>query len=161
MSGRGLVVTAAATAVLVSVAAWLWTRRGRRSYAQVAPQRLVLIASGWNGFGQLGLGHSEYQTSAVHVDGPLVGQQLRAVAAGGLHYAGFGVVLTAEGRAWAFGANAKGQLGCEDLQPRLSPVLVPCSLANKIRSVACGTQHTVFITADGVALSVGVWGWGD
>jgi alpha-tubulin suppressor-like RCC1 family protein len=80
--------------------------------------------------------------------GPLTDKRVCMVACGGPYT----VLATDDEQVWAFGANARGQLGLgeqsdESMVPRkLSP---PKDLLSwKVELIACGYAHTVFLTDD-------------
>jgi alpha-tubulin suppressor-like RCC1 family protein len=73
------------------------------------------------------------------------------VAAGGSH----SLALDAEGRGWAWGANATGQLGDGATADRLVPFRLPAFGASPVGSLAAGKSHSLAVTEDGR-----VWAWG-
>lgn len=78
--------------------------------------------------------------------GPLTDKRVSMVACGGPYT----VLATDDEEVWAFGANARGQLGLgemseESMQPRKLPP--PKGLLSwKVELIACGYAHTVFLT---------------
>ena len=73
--------------------------------------------------------------------------------ASGLHHT---IIRTAAGAVYAFGSNSHGQLGQCDLVPRGSPVLVPIGAQYTAASIACGSNHSVILTASGEVLTFGL-----
>lgn len=73
--------------------------------------------------------------------------------ASGLHHT---LIRTAAGAVYAFGSNSHGQLGQCDLVPRGSPVLVPIGAKYSSASIACGSNHSVILTASGEVLTFGL-----
>ena len=78
--------------------------------------------------------------------GPLTDKRVSMVACGGPYT----VLATDDEEVWAFGANARGQLGLgeqseESMKPRKLPP--PKGLLSwKVELIACGYAHTVFLT---------------
>ena len=82
-------------------------------------------------------------------------QRCVQVACGAAHT----LVLTAEGRVYAFGLNATGQLGdggCSK-QPCPTPLLARCPAGVCVVQVCCGEEFSCAVTADGRLLT---WGFG-
>jgi alpha-tubulin suppressor-like RCC1 family protein len=106
---------------------------------------------GYNGFGQLGNNNTNSQPNPFPVshDNGFVVAGAIGVAAGTLHT----VILRTDGRVFATGFNASGQLGDGTNTDRLRAVAVP-SLAN-ITAVAAGGQFSLALRNDGT-----VWSWG-
>src|SRR5207249_3795971 len=73
-----------------------------------------------------------------------------AIAAGGTH----SLALKGDGTAWAWGANADGELGDGTNTQRLVPVQV--SGLTGVAAVAGGGTHSLALKGDGTA-----WAWGD
>jgi len=78
-----------------------------------------------------------------------------AVAAGGFHT----LVLSSNGTAWAWGANAAGQLGLGDNDVRTTPTLIESdfeyNVFEDIDSVAAGLFHIIARKTNGT-----IWAWG-
>ncbi len=115
-----------------------------------------LFAWGRNNLGQLGVGHTNDILVPVSVDlsGALAGEVPAFIAAGDDH----SLVVTNEGRVYAWGLNDRGQLGDGTQTNRLSPVEVPLTgaLAGKTISKAwAGSTHTFVQATDGT-----LFGWG-
>jgi len=121
---------------------------------------LVLTAAGlvWScGEGVYGkLGHGNAAThlvltlvAAERLEGALIVM----VAAGADH----NVALEAEGRVWTWGWGFFGQLGHNDRQNRLVPILVAGEALGGAATilVAAGSRHTVAVMIDGA-----LWAWG-
>lgn len=106
---------------------------------------------GSNGYGQLGTNPSStsYTGTPVKVGG--FGGQVTAVAAGGSH----SMALTAGGLVWAWGNNASGQLGFNNITTlRYRPTQV-AGLPTAAK-IAAGAGYSIAIDAAGT-----VWAWGD
>jgi|GEM_PF-2944596 len=102
-------------------------------------------ATGYNEYGQLGLGDNENRnkwtrTGAYHVD---------AIACGIDH----SLLLSSGKGVWATGANSFGQLGLGDRQIRNKWLRTGIYNIDKI---ACGGSHSLALSSDGI-----IWGTGD
>lgn len=71
-----------------------------------------------------------------------------AVAAG----KAYSLALRGDGSLWAWGANARGQLGLNDVQGRNQPVKLP---GNDWSAVSAGLEHALALKSDG-----SLWAWG-
>lgn len=65
------------------------------------------------------------------------------------------VIITAEGKVYSWGRNDTGQLGHGDTVRRDIPTLIDSLSDFNIVRAACGKGHTLFLTDQGVAYSVG------
>ena len=113
-----------------------------------------LWAWGYNGYGQLGNGSTTNRSNPVQVDlTPLNGSKIVAIAVGANH----SLVLDDQGRLWAWGTNAYGQLGDDTTTNRPSPVQVNLAPLNgsKIVAVAAGGAHSLALDDQGR-----LWAWG-
>jgi alpha-tubulin suppressor-like RCC1 family protein len=75
-----------------------------------------------------------------------------AVMAGGW---GHTAVLEADGTLWSWGKNSYGELGGGGTADRLAPMQLRIPAADRLSAVACGSDRTLVVTADG-----SVWSWG-
>lgn len=66
------------------------------------------------------------------------------------------LILTAIGRIYSMGTGSRGELGHGTLECEQQPRLVESLSVVKVIQVACGSWHSVALTADG---DVYVWGW--
>ncbi|EPY27264.1 regulator of chromosome condensation [Strigomonas culicis] len=71
--------------------------------------------------------------------------------AGPWHFA----AVTKEGRVYTWGLGNNGRLGHGDEADQIPPTLVEALREKKVIEVACGSFHTVFVTADGEAYACG------
>ena len=70
--------------------------------------------------------------------------------------------VTADGSVFAFGFNHFGELGVGDTENRRVPTLLRGELENKsVLQVAAGSDHTMFVTADGLVFACGDNGNGE
>ena len=116
--------------------------------------KFVLLADGgvlgWgaNDKGQLGVGSQQAVSSAPQSLRNL--PPVQALTAGVEHV----LALTRDGKVFAWGRNAEGQLGLGDNANRFSPIEIP-GLSNVI-AIAAGFNFSMALTADGT-----VWAWGE
>lgn len=122
-----------------SVAAGQWN-----SYA--IDHQGTLLAWGWNGYGQLGLGHNHTQRTPAPVPGITGATQ---VAAGGLT-AG---ALLDDGSVWAWGSASGGSLG-NGIVPELTFRPVDPGLSD-IVSIGAGYDGSAFVTQSGRVWATG------
>ena len=108
----------------------------------------TVLGWGGNDRGTPGAGKPEsaYITPQLLPNLPVV----KALAAGSDHL----LALTNDGRVYAWGFNANGQLGLGDNTDRFEPVEIT-SLGSGIAGIAAGGTHSVALKADGT-----VWAWG-
>jgi ELWxxDGT repeat protein len=111
-----------------------------------------VYAWGSGGLGQLGDGGATISNVPVAVDrtGPLAGQTVSAIAAGGHH----SLAATSTGDLVSWGLNHSLQLGIPGGGIELIPVAVPLGGA-KVTKLAAGSLHSVALTNDGKVIS---WG---
>lgn len=161
VDANGLVSAVAAGQAVISVST---TDGGHSAMAQVVveapkpptakPAIVPAIAAGWDhtillsskGKVLLVAGGE----SSVIPAGTLPIDDVKNVAAGRLH----GLALKRDGTVWAWGDNAKGQLGDGSKTSRSTPVQVK-GLSNVV-AIAGGERFSYALKADGT-----VWGWGD
>ena len=112
----------------------------------------TLVASGYNGDGELGDGNATNtsQTSPVAV---LNLTNVVQVTAGYYHSA----ALLADGTVWSWGANNQGQIG-NDTTTTAGCQCIPTATQSSISGVMqidAGSRHTLALKSDGT-----VWAWG-
>jgi alpha-tubulin suppressor-like RCC1 family protein len=117
----------------------------------------LLYGTGLNTSGQLGLDDNiDYYTfQSITIPG---GRLVKAVACGANHT----VVLTTDNLLYGTGLNTSGQLGLGTNDPNLGPDLTNRNTFQEItipgktiKEVACGANHTVFLTTDNLLYGVG------
>jgi len=114
-------------------------------------------AWGNNGYGQLGDGTTTQRNTPVQVlglNGVGVLTDIIAVAAGSNH----SLALASNGRIYAWGYNAYGQLGDNTTTNRSTPVQVKAASNNPVTSmaaIAAGSNHSLALMAEGL-----VYAWG-
>ena len=104
-----------------------------------------LYAMGGNSSGQLGDGTgapNSYRATPVHVASNVV-----AVAAG----AGHSLYVTKDGKLYAMGANAHGELG----DGTTTNLYLPKPIAYDVIAVAGGYDHSLYVTTDGHLCAMG------
>ncbi|MCL2478242.1 MAG: hypothetical protein FWF22_01980 [Treponema sp.] len=102
----------------------------------------TLWATGYNHYGELGLGNNENVAGFTQVPGA-GSQDVKAVAAGARHT----VILKNDGSVWVSGYNFNGQLGLGD-QNDVSSFTRVADLGS-VAAVAAGNYHTVVLKDDG------------
>ena len=112
-----------------------------------------LWASGYNYYGELGLGNRDMLNSFTKIDS--AGQNVKAVAAGIRHT----VILKENGTLWAAGYNFNGQLGLGDTGDRSTFTEVR-GAGSDIAAVGAGNYHTVILKNDGTVWTAGSNFWG-
>lgn len=106
---------------------------------------------GFNGQGQLGIGHTQDQPSPTHVNA--IDAPVKSIAVGRMHT----LALDVEGRLWAWGGNSYGQLGDNGSSHRLSPYQVDLSAlgGEPIEVIATGRYYSMILDGAGR-----LWAWG-
>jgi alpha-tubulin suppressor-like RCC1 family protein len=109
---------------------------------------------GGNGFGQLGNGNTQHQTTRVPVSGD---RRWKTISAGGnnvgaTHTCG----VTTAGEAFCWGNNWYGQLGDGTVGTRNNPVPVPVVGGRTWSNVTAGSDHSCGVTTAGDAYC---WGY--
>ena len=94
--------------------------------------------TGYNAFGQIGVGSFVDCASPVDVTGLSVG--VTNIAAGAQH-----TCAIQHGGLWCWGLNSEAQLGDGSLLSKPSPTIVS-ALSSGVTQVACGTYHTCAVT---------------
>ena len=111
-----------------------------------------LWAWGYNGDGELGLGHTMNQSSPV-LAGMGIGDWVEGLLGRGTQP----VALKNDGTLWAWGDNFQGQLGLGDMDMRLSPIGSPIlsDLHCYWTDVSAGGITPLAVMDDGT-----LWAWG-
>ncbi len=109
-----------------------------------------VLAWGDNSKGQLGNNSTTaFFKNPVAVDA-LEGEDIVALAAGGLH----SLAVDSNGDVWAWGYNAKGQLGIGSVTDKRTPAFVRA--IGEVTAIAAGDAHSLAIDEDGR-----LWACGD
>ncbi|MCN9243592.1 Ig-like domain repeat protein [Streptomyces sp. RY43-2] len=109
-----------------------------------------VLAWGNNGYGQLGDGATTNRSTPVEVLLP-AGVQVTAISGGQYH----SLALTSDGRVFAWGYNAYGQLGDGTTTNRSTPVEVHLPAGVQATAISGGGYHSLALTSDGRVLA---WG---
>ena len=117
----------------------------------------TLWAWGNNWSGQLGDSSTTSRPSPVQVGLPGNAGNWSAVAAGDRHT----LALKGDGTLWAWGNNARGQLGDGSVISKNAPVKImptkyPGNFDRRWVAIAAGGSHSLALQADGT-----LWAWGD
>ena len=122
----------------------------------------VPFAWGLNGAGNLGDGTRTDRTTAVATDvsGALAGKTIVSLKTSSWAY--HNLVVTSDGKAYAWGDNSSGQLGIgSTITFSASPVAVDMTgalLGKTVVAVAAGAYHSLALTSDGLLFA---WGEND
>jgi alpha-tubulin suppressor-like RCC1 family protein len=116
----------------------------------------TLLGSGWNNYGQMGVGHINNQHTFVQLlqqDAPakLLHQpfdNIKSVSCGRDHT----FILKNDNTLWGTGSNYIGQLGLGHTDNQYTFVQIP---VDNIKSVSCGSFHTLILKNDNT-----LWGSG-
>lgn len=107
----------------------------------------VLVASGWNNYGQLGDGSQVDRSPPVSIAANVV-----AVSTGSAH----SLFLKEDGTVWAFGNNSMGQLGNGSFTDSPTPLLVMSGAS----AISAGSYHSLVLKSDGSLWAFGANGAG-
>jgi alpha-tubulin suppressor-like RCC1 family protein len=124
------------------------SRRRCESFSLALKSDGTIWAWGENAIGQLGDGTTTERHTPVQVGTPPLGE-VTAVAAG----QGHNLALRSDGTVWAWGLNARGELGDGTTTDRLTPVQV--QNLSGIKAIGAGDNHSLAVRSDGT-----VWAWG-
>jgi len=136
-----------------------WVAAGARHTVLVTDTGRLLTC-GSNSHGQLGHGSRDpanaWAPKSVDkpgpVEGELAGLKIRLIEAGDDHT----LATTEDGRLFAWGANANGQLGLGRVGDQAVPLPVRELQDASITSMACGSRHSLVVAAGGKQ----VWAFG-
>ena len=114
----------------------------------------TLWGTGNNYSGQLGLGdgHDRYAFTQITTNT----DNIKEVYCGG----SYTIILKNDGTLWGCGANGSGQLGLGDTTNRTTFTQVTTN-ADNIKSVCCGSSHTLILKNDGTVWGCGHNGYGE
>ena len=102
-------------------------------------------ATGYNCYGELGLGDKVYETSFTKVT-TNINNDVKQIVCGDYHTA----IIKNDGSLWSCGLNDGGQLGLNDTTTdRYTFTKVTANINNDVKQIACGYKHTVILKNDG------------
>jgi alpha-tubulin suppressor-like RCC1 family protein len=105
--------------------------------------------TGYNGYGQLGLGDTVSRNSPTKISGLY---NVKQVFSGKGSFSSFAILNDGSVKAWGY--NSSGELGLGDTNSRLSPTLIPG--LSGVKQIASGLGFTLALMNDGTVKS-----WGD
>jgi uncharacterized repeat protein (TIGR02543 family) len=117
-----------------------------------------VYAWGWNGYGQLGDGTYNDQSTPtlINVHNLQSGESMAHISAGSYH----SLAVTTQGRVYAWGWNdGYGQLGDGTYNDRLTPTLINVpnlQSGESMAHISAGSYHSLAVTTQG---RVYAWGW--
>jgi alpha-tubulin suppressor-like RCC1 family protein len=109
-----------------------------------------VYSCGDNATGNLGLGNTTSTTTPQPIS-TLNSLTITAIAGGRYHT----VFLTNDGKVYSCGFNEGGQLGLGNTTQQTTPQPISTLNSFTITAIACGRDHTVFLTNDGKVYSCG------
>ncbi|XP_010146138.1 PREDICTED: probable E3 ubiquitin-protein ligase HERC3, partial [Eurypyga helias] len=115
-----------------------------------------LFTWGQNAHGQLGVRSQTTPIPQPQLVERLKGIPLAQIAAGGAH----SIVVSLSGAVYSWGKNNFGQLGLGDTKDRRCPSYVGALEHWKAVFIACGADHTVVLSKDGLVCTFGAGGAG-
>jgi len=128
-------------------------------YHMFACAKAETFGWGWNGCGQLGMGHEEDQYRPVSIE-PLRGNLVEDISCGAAHTVAVIYATKFKTRnVYSWGSNANGQLGQggQGKKKRVwRPTQVPELKDVVIEEVACGAMHTVLRSEEGEIFTSGL-----
>jgi alpha-tubulin suppressor-like RCC1 family protein len=111
-----------------------------------------VYSCGYNISGQLGLNDTTQRNVPTLITTNIGSLTISTIAGGGQRT----IFLTNDGKVYSCGANAQGQLGLNDTTQRNVPTLITTNIGTlTISAIACGDNHTLFLTNDGKVYSCG------
>ena len=113
----------------------------------------TLCGCGYNGYGQLGLGDTNYRTTFTQVT--TITDDIKSVYCGANHT----FILENDGTLWDCGHNNRGQLGLGDTNDRNTFTQVTTNAYN-IKEIYCGWDHNFILKNDGTLWSTGYNNYG-
>ena len=120
---------------------------GKNSHTFILKNDGTVWATGYNFYGQLGLGDSTNRTKFTQVDIDNVKQ----IECGGCHT----MVIKNDGSLWGCGYGDYGQLGLNSYSAMKKFTQVTINMNNDAKQVACGDTHTLLLKTDGTVWSCG------
>ncbi|XP_019763936.2 probable E3 ubiquitin-protein ligase HERC1 isoform X1 [Dendroctonus ponderosae] len=136
--------------LLDSVVKSLSSSKGSDGHTLALTQEGQVYSWGDGDYGKLGHGNCTTHKQPERILGPFIGRFVKYVNAGYRHSA----AVTDDGFLWTWGEGDHGRLGHGDYVARHVPTLV--AGLTDVGQVACGSSHTLVVSADGKT----VWSFG-
>ena len=114
----------------------------------------TLWSTGYNGYGQLGLGNNTDRTTFTEIT--INTDDIKSVYCG--YY--YTLILENDGTLWGCGGNGNGELGLGDTNNRTTFTQITTN-ADNIKEIYCGGYHTLILKNDGTLWGCGYNGYGN